>query len=107
VQIGLQQQMSEQTADLFGFKASQGDLFVNEPARNPGTVSVDPNSVRIRLHKLLSEARAAEAASPWNERKTRLYQQVFPQMANWLPNDEAEQLRFEFESELRRLRIAA
>jgi hypothetical protein len=56
---------------------------------------------------MLSEARAAEAASPWNDRTTRLYQQVFPQMANWLPNDEAEQLRFEFESELRRLRIAA
>lgn len=107
MRIGLRQQMTEQTADLFGFTANQGDLFANEPARNPGTISVDPDGVRTRLHKLLSEARAAEAGSPWNDRTTRLYQQVFPQMANWLPDDEAEQLRFEFESELRRLRIAA
>jgi hypothetical protein len=99
--------MTEQTADLFGFTANQGDLFANEPARNPGTVSVDPNGVRARLHEMLAEARAAEMASPWSDRTTRLYQLVFPQMANWLPVDEAEQLRLEFDTELRRLRIAA
>ena len=36
-----------------------------------------------------------------------MYQIVFPQMANWLPDSEAEQLRFEFERELRRLTEAA
>jgi hypothetical protein len=28
---------------------------------------------------------------------------IFPQMANWLPDDEAAQLRFEFNRELKRL----
>ena len=31
---------------------------------------------------------------------------VFPQMTNWLPEDEARQLRFEFETELARLEAA-
>jgi hypothetical protein len=36
-----------------------------------------------------------------------MYQIVFPQMANWLPEAEAEQLRFEFHRELKRLTKAA
>ena len=99
--------MTEKTADLFGFTETQGDLFANETARNPGVVPVDPNDVRKRLHKMLEEARAAQAGSPWNDRTTRLYQLVFPQMTNWLPTEEAEQLRFEFSRELHRLQIAA
>jgi hypothetical protein len=31
---------------------------------------------------------------------------VFPQMANWLPEEEAAQLRFEFAQELERLKAA-
>jgi hypothetical protein len=46
--------------------------------------------------KMLAEARAAESFPPWNERTTLLYQTTFPQMANWLPSAEAEQLRLEF-----------
>ena len=99
--------MSDQTPDLFGFKPAQGDLFANEPARNDGVGVADPAAVRARLHKLLAEARAAQSRPPWNERTTRMYQIVFPQMANWLPDSEAEQLRFEFERELRRLTEAA
>ncbi|MGO9774412.1 MAG: hypothetical protein ACLPSW_33640 [Roseiarcus sp.] len=99
--------MSSQTPDLFGFKPAQGDLFADEPARNDGVGVADPEEVRARLHKLLAEARAAQSRSPWNERTTRMHQIVFPQMANWLPAAEAEQLRFEFERELRRLTNAA
>lgn len=99
--------MSEQASDLFGFRTNQGDLFANEPARNDGVVSADPEFVRARLHKMLAEARAADASPPWNERTTRLYQVIFPQMTNWLPDDEAAQLRFEFQGEMERLRIAA
>ena len=99
--------MSDQTPDLFGFKPAQGDLFADEPARNDGVGVADPDEVRARLHKLLAEARAAQSRPPWNERTTRMHQIVFPQMANWLPHDEAEQLRFEFEQELRRLSSAA
>ncbi len=99
--------MSDQTPDLFGFKPAQGDLFANEPARNNGVGVADPDDIRARLQKMLAEARAAQSRPPWNERTTRMYQIVFPQMANWLPDSEAEQLRFEFERELRRLTEAA
>jgi len=99
--------MSDETPDLCGFKPPQGDLFADEPARNDGVGVADPEEVRARLHKLLAEARAAQSRPPWNERTTRMHQIVFPQMANWLPAAEAEQLRLEFERELRRLTDAA
>ncbi|MER9330931.1 hypothetical protein [Mesorhizobium sp. M0488] len=44
---------------------------------------------------------------PWFERDARMWQTVFPNMANWLPNDEADQLRFEFAQEMEPLRHAA
>jgi hypothetical protein len=99
--------MSDQTPDLFGFKPPQGDFFADEPARNNGVGVADPDKVRARLRKVLAEARAAQSRPPWNERTTRMHQIVFPQMANWLPDSEAEQLRLEFERELRRLIPAA
>ena len=71
--------MSEQASGLFGFKRSQGDLFANEPARNNGIGVADPNDIRARLHKMLTEARTALSTPPWNERTTRLYQVIFPQ----------------------------
>ena len=77
--------MSDQTPDLFGFRPAQGDLFANEPARNDGVGVANPDVVRARLHKVLAEARAARFQPPWNERTTRMYQVVFPQMTNWLP----------------------
>jgi hypothetical protein len=86
---------SEQAPDLFGFRSRQGDLFANEPPRNNGVGVADPDDIRARLHKMLAEARAAESFPPWNERMTRLYQAIFPQMVNWLPNAEAEQLPLE------------
>ncbi len=96
---------SQQQTDFF--RPAQDDLFADEPARNPGIGVANPNDVRRRLHKMLAEARAADRAPPWNERTTQVYQIVFPQMANWLPESEAEQLRLEFEIEIRRLTRAA
>lgn len=93
--------------DLFGYTAPQGDLFTQEPARNPGLAAADPHDIRTRLHKMLSEARAATSAPPWNERTTRLYQLIFPQMTDWLPKEEAEQLRHAFLQEMQRLTKAA
>ena len=58
------------------------------------------------MHALLATARQAERM-PWPERDARMWQIVFPNMANWLPDEEAEQLRFEFAREMERLnRIA-
>ena len=53
----------------------------------------------------MAEARAAEAM-PWTRAKARLYRTIVPQMSLWLPEDEAAQLRFEFERELERLEAA-
>jgi hypothetical protein len=44
---------------------------------------------------------------PWSERDAQMWQTVFPNMAKWLPDDEAEQLRFEFAREMERLTEAA
>jgi hypothetical protein len=82
---------------------SQADLFGAEavPVYHP-----DPEKVRSRLHKILAEARAAQKL-PWEPTTVSLYRTIFPQMTNWLPEDEGAQLRFEFESELVRLQEAA
>jgi hypothetical protein len=81
---------------------SQPDLFgdVATPAYRP-----EPDKVRARLHLILNEARAAETL-PWEPAQVSLYRIIFPQMTNWLPGDEGEQLRFEFETELARLEAA-
>jgi hypothetical protein len=54
---------------------------------------------------VLAKVRAAESF-PWDARRTLYWRTVFPQMTNWLPNEEAAQLRFEFETEIRRLEAA-
>jgi hypothetical protein len=98
---------NKQTPDLFGFGRPQADLFAEERARNVKTVSANPDGVRARLHKMLMEAKEAGSLSPWDERTTRLYRIIFPQMTKWLPEAEAEQLCSEFQNELERLKISA
>jgi hypothetical protein len=80
----------------------QADLFGGEPvpAYRP-----DPDKVRARLHKILAEARAAQTL-PWAPGRVSLYRTIFPQMTNWLPEEEGAQLRFDFETELARLEAA-
>ena len=80
----------------------QPDLFGADPvpAYRP-----DPDKVRSRLHKILAEARAAQKL-PWEPTTVSLYRTIFPQMTNWLPEDEGAQLRFQFEEELARLQAA-
>jgi len=65
----------------------------------------DTELIRRRLHAVLQTARAA-SAMPWSDRDARMWQAVFPQMADWLPDDEADQLRFEFMQEIARLKAA-
>lgn len=66
----------------------------------------DPVEIRAKLTSLLETARKADLM-PWPEKKARVWQIVFPNMANWLPEDEAAQLRFEFAQEMERLKSAA
>ena len=85
--------------DLF----SQRGLFGDDAA--PPAYRPDPDKVRARLHKILAEARAAHKL-PWEPTTVSLYRTIFPQMTNWLPEDEGAQLRFQFEEELMRLEAA-
>jgi hypothetical protein len=66
-------------------------------------IHIDPEEVRSELHAILAEARTATHDCPWDLRTFQYHKTVFPQMSNWLPSDEAEQLRFEFQSEVERI----
>ena len=85
--------------DLFG--PNQLGLGLEDTRPDPTTV--DPDEVRRELIALLEIARAARDEAPWDRRTHRYHQVVFPQMANWLPGDEADQLCFEFAKELERI----
>ena len=84
---------------LFG----EGDDRLQAPSQR---FVPDPDRVRRKLLRVLNQARAANSM-PWPEREARMWQTVFPNMANWLPDEEAAQLRFEFSKEIERLRSAA
>lgn len=95
--------------DLFGHGPAQSSLFgegedrMQAPRRS---YTPDPEEIRRRLNVLLDKARNADSM-PWNERDARMWQTVFPNMAKWLPDDEAEQLRLAFKHEIERLKEAA
>lgn len=84
---------------LFG----EGDDRLKAPVQS---YAPDPERARRKLHVVLERARSADVM-PWSEREVRMWQTVFPQMANWLPQDEAEQLCFAFSQEIERLKLAA
>lgn len=90
-------------SDLF-LDDEQQELF-DEASYSPPVYHPDPERVRTRLHGILAEARSASTL-PWDSRRLGLYRTIFPQMTLSLPEDEAAQLRFEFEEELVRLKAA-
>jgi hypothetical protein len=92
--------MAREQLDLFGPEPEPSDADYK-----PVTFSADPEEVRRELNRLLAEARASNVF-PWEPRKVGLYRTIFPQMANWLPKEEAAQLCFAFEEEMRRLEAA-
>jgi hypothetical protein len=95
--------------DLFGNGPKQGSLFgagENRLQAQHQRTMPDPETVRLRLKTLLEKVRSAEKM-PWSERDARMWQTVFPNMAKWLPKEEADQLRFEFAKEIERLERAA
>jgi DNA-binding PadR family transcriptional regulator len=79
--------MSARQPDLFLAEPSP-ELFEHRPERK---YYADPDKVRAELHKLLAEMRAAQSM-PWDKRTLTRHQTVFPQMTNWLPEDEAARL---------------
>ena len=92
---------SPRQGDLFG---QQGPDPADADFETP-VYEADPDEVRAELQQLLAEMRAAQTM-PWDAKRTALYRTIVPQMANWLPEEEARQLCFAFESELARLQAA-
>jgi hypothetical protein len=85
--------------DLFG----PNQLGLGLEDTHPDPTKVDPEEVRQELRAILMLAKSATDEAPWDRRTHRYHQVVFPQMASWLPDDEANQLRFEFAKELERI----
>jgi hypothetical protein len=88
--------------DLFGGDAAP-DLFGEDAP--PVAYRADPQKVREKLTLIVNELRNASSL-PWDATRLRYYRTVFPQMSLWLEEQEATQLRFAFDEEIRRLNAA-
>lgn len=73
----------------------------------PKKVGYQPNLSEIRedLQEILASARSVTAENLWDQRTYRYNKVVFPQMTYWLPDDERDQLCFEFFRELERIEL--
>lgn len=60
-----------------------------------------PGDIRRRLLGILRLLREAEEF-PWSPHEFRSWRTMFPQMTNWLPDDEAEDLKDAFVREIDR-----
>lgn len=101
--------MSEST-DLFGHPIGPSQLNLFGDGQNKLQRPAQPTAdhaarARAKLTSILKIVRAAQSM-PWSDRDTRMWQTVFPQMANWLPDQEAEQLVLEFHQQIERLKAA-
>lgn len=89
------------------------DLFLGGPAQlgfdlgDKLRPSYEPNLDEIRqdLAAMLDSARRVTAEEPWDDRTFRYNKVVFPQMSRWLPDDERNQLCFEFAREIERIEL--
>lgn len=79
----------------------QVDLFESFSPTPQISTKPDPQDIRKRLNRMLGEARQA-SEMPWDARTARRYQTIFPQMADWLPAEEADALRAAFRKEIGR-----
>lgn len=88
--------------DMFGHAPAQGGLFEESLPIEPVRRGHTPESIRALMLDLLAAARSAER-TPWPLRQTRTHMVMFPYMAEWLPDEEGQQLLLEFRSEMSRL----
>lgn len=83
----------------------QSVLF-EEPVALPPKRGHTPETIRARMHELLDRVRGAEAM-PFTPREAHSHTVMFPYMAEWLPEQEGEQLLLEFREEMARLQKKA
>ena len=77
--------------------------FGEEPA--PRGYEPDLDEVREDLAEILAAARAVTEDNLWDLRTYKYNNIVFPNMSKWLPDDERDQLCFEFFRELERIEL--
>lgn len=89
--------------DNLGPDSRQLGLGLDNP--NAAKVRIEPDPVEVRedAHAILESARAVSADNLWDQRTYRYNKVVFPQMTRWLPDEERDQLCFEFFKELERI----
>jgi len=85
------------------FFAAQADLL-GPPPKQSYTPSLA--KVRAELNAVLEKARLAKEM-PWTAKEVAFWKTVFPQMTNWLPSEEAGQLRSAFMEEISRLEASS
>ena len=73
---------------------SQFEMFAPAAPKRPDMPTAE--SVRPRLNAVLRQLREGRA-SDWSEAERRRWFVVFPQMCAWLPADEREAKRMEFD----------
>lgn len=84
----------------------QFSLFGEGEGRMPAPAPSDHAArAREKLNALLTLARRSQTM-PWASRDALMWETVFPKMANWLPQDEADELRAAFAQEIERLKGA-
>lgn len=85
--------------------SSEPDFFSVGLEDTAKTRSYEPNPEQVReeLNAVLAEAKAAQTGCLWDERTLEFHKVVFPQMANWLPDEERDRLRSAFAQEIARI----
>lgn len=96
--------MASDQGDFFDSGLKQFGLGLEDTSK-PKSYEPDQEEVRQELLDVLAVAKAAVQECPWDERTFKYHKVVFPQMANWLPSDERDQLCFEFAQELERIEL--
>ena len=82
---------------------TQSNLFADgRMAPSAPQSTPDSQALRGRLGRLLETLRTSQTM-PLSDRDVRMWQTVVPNMTRWLPEDEANTIRSEFDSEMERL----
>jgi len=81
---------------------TQADLFAGISNAEPPPYRPDPDKVRARLERIIGQAREAQSV-PWEPTRLSLYRTIVPDMARFLPDEEAARWCAAFDAEMARL----